>query len=347
MKITIDAKNKTWSFPGTAQESCLQSGLAAGINMPYECATGTCGSCQARLVEGEVEDCWPEAPAREKLGENVRLLCQCNPKTDCTFETNNIVYDYDNFTVTPKRTTGKITHFELLTADVAEIKVSVDKVIHYHSGQFVTLECKEVPGARAYSMTNFDAAAEELSFVIKRKPGGGWSNWLFEYGAGVVGKKLRVHGAFGKAVFTPDIGKNLLIIAGGSGIAGMMAILSRAAETGYFKQYRGDVFFGVRRPEDGFFLKTFQELAARNEGKLSITVAFSDAEATEYVRKRYPELQFETGFIHEVAAEKMDGRYKNVRAYLAGPPPAVEAAQRILIIQGKLAPADIRLDKFN
>src|SRR4029434_8791089 len=50
------------------------------------------------------------------------------------------------------------------------------------------------------------------------------------------------------------LGKNLLCIAGGSGIAGMMAILSRAATSGYFERHRAWVFFGVRTMRDAFFL---------------------------------------------------------------------------------------------
>jgi toluene monooxygenase electron transfer component len=42
----------------------------------------------------------------------------------------------------------------------------------------------------------------------------------------------------------------------------------------------------------------------------------------------------------------MAGRYENVMAYVAGPPPMVDAAIRVLISEGKLGTADIRYDKF-
>ena len=38
---------------------------------------------------------------------------------------------------------------------------------------------------------------------------------------------------------------------------------------------------------------------------------------------------------------------KNVRAYLAGPPPCVDGAIRMLLLQAKLSADNIRYDKFS
>src|SRR5256885_12011068 len=38
--------------------------------------------------------------------------------------------------------------------------------------------------SRGYSMVNFDRQAQRLQFVIKKKPGGGFSEWLFSDKAG-------------------------------------------------------------------------------------------------------------------------------------------------------------------
>jgi toluene monooxygenase electron transfer component len=43
----------------------------------------------------------------------------------------------------------------------------------------------------------------------------------------------------------------------------------------------------------------------------------------------------------------MTGKYHNVRAYLAGPPPAVDAAIRVLLLEAKLTGDAIRYDKFS
>ena len=54
-----------------------------------------------------------------------------------------------------------------------------------------------------------------------------------------------------------------------------------------------------------------------------------------------------TGLVHEIAGKAMQGKYQNVRAYLAGPPPAVDASIRMLLLQAKLPADHIRYDKFS
>jgi toluene monooxygenase electron transfer component len=48
-----------------------------------------------------------------------------------------------------------------------------------------------------------------------------------------------------------------------------------------------------------------------------------------------------------VAGEHMKGKFENVRAYAAGPPPMVNATLRMLLLEGRLKSADIRYDKFS
>ena len=61
----------------------------------------------------------------------------------------------------------------------------------------------------------------------------------------------------------------------------------------------------------------------------------------------YPGFAFARGFVHAVAGERMKGRFADVRAYVAGPPPMVDASLRLLLREARLPPADIRYDKFS
>ena len=49
----------------------------------------------------------------------------------------------------------------------------------------------------------------------------------------------------------------------------------------------------------------------------------------------------------EVAGRALKGQYHNIRAYVAGPPPAVDAALRLLLLEGKVTADNIRYDKFS
>ena len=62
--MQIRAKTKTGAVEFNAEpgESILYAGLRNGVPLPYECATGTCGTCKARRGTGEVNVSWAQAP---------------------------------------------------------------------------------------------------------------------------------------------------------------------------------------------------------------------------------------------------------------------------------------------
>jgi toluene monooxygenase electron transfer component len=347
VKIAVSARDQAYTFDCEAGEKILHAGLRTGIALPYECGTGTCGTCKAKLVQGAVDDEWPEAPGRTSLraGGDEVLMCQCVPRTDLSLDVGRVVRPMAPDAWRPTRLDAVIRNAALLTHDVNLLELALSRPLGFEAGQFMLMSVPGIAGARAYSMVNFEPRVERLVFVVKRKPDGRMSDWIF--GNSVTGARVHLFGALGAATFDPEADKDLLCIAGGSGIAGMMSILSHAVEAQYFERHRGDLFFGVRTRRDVFF---FDELAAFHEkssGALRVTVAFSDEDVDPEWAARHPQFGVGKGFVHAVAAERMQGRFGNVRAYAAGPPPMVDATLRMLLVQGKLRPDNIRYDKFS
>jgi toluene monooxygenase electron transfer component len=346
MRVQLNARNRAYAFDAEPGEKILFAGLRAHVDLPYECATGTCGTCKARLVAGRVDDGWPQAPGRKYLkGAGEFLMCQCAAASEVTAEVASFVYAADSGACPVAGATGVVADLRALTHDVVALGVELDRAVDFDAGQFMAVAVPGVAGARGYSMVNFGRRTRTLDFVIKRKPGGGVSEWLF--GADRRGARIGLVGPLGRATFHPSLGKHILCIAGGSGIAGMMAILARACDEGYFAQFRGDVFFGVRTMADAFFLAELARFRRELPDRLAITVALSDEDVPEATARDHPLLRFERGLVHEVAKRAMAGRYQNVRAYLAGPPPAVDAAIRVLLLEAKLTADNIRYDKFS
>ncbi len=344
MRVQVNARNRGFEFDARSRESVLYAGLRAGIDLPYECATGTCGTCKAKLISGRLHDGWRDAPGRKyvKPEQQEFLMCQCAAEGDVMLEVSKFVYAMEPGACTPDACKGILRAPRRLAHDVMAFGVELEQPRDFDAGQFALLAPAGQPGYRAYSMCNFERGGRQLDFVVKRKPDGGFSQWLF--GADRGGERLDTFGPLGKATFDPALAKNLLCIAGGSGIAGMMSILSRAARERYFDRYRGWVFFGVRSMRDAFFLR---ELSAFRMQGLEITVALSDEDAPASARSEWPQLGFARGLVHEVAKRMMAGKYQEVRAYVAGPPPAVDAAIRVLLLEAKLSTDNIRYDKFS
>ena len=338
MRIQVNARNRGFEFDALPGESVLYAGLRAGIDLPYECATGTCGTCKAKLLSGKVSDRWPGAPGKKYVKQAGEfLMCQCAAQEPLTLEVSKFVYPVEPGACVPTPCSGTVRKVRALTHDVTGFALELDRPGDFDAGQFTLLAAHGVPGFRAYSMCNYERGTRTLDFVVKKKADGGFSHWLF--GANRDGARLEGFGPLGKATFDPALGKNLLCIAGGSGIAGMMSILARADAADYFSRHKAWVFFGVRTMKDVFFL----EQLARS--KAEVTIALSEEEVPS--RHEWPTLRFEKGLVHEVAKRAMAGKYQNVRAYVAGPTPAVEAAIRVLLLDARLTTDNIRYDKFS
>lgn len=347
MRSQINARNRAYQFDTAGNEKILFAGLRQGIELPYECGTGTCGTCKAKLVEGKIYDAWGKAPGRKylKTDQGEFLMCQCVAQGDVTVEVSNFVYAADPGACPARAMAGTITGVRNLTHDVAAFEVLLDAPCDFDSGQFMAIAAPGVAGMRGYSMVNFSRGTNQLEFVIKKKAGGGFSEWLFS-GEGE-NAKLDLFGPLGKATFYPALAKNILCIAGGSGIAGIMSILSRASQERYFEQFSGHVYFGVRTMKDAFYLDELSVFRKEFPAKLEVTIALSDEDVPASAGERYPNLRFERGMVHEVAKREMAGKYQNLRAYLAGPPPAVDASIRVLLLDAKLTADNIRYDKFS
>ncbi len=230
MKIAVSAKNGTRHFECAVGEKILHAALRSGVELPYECATGTCGTCKAKLVSGRHETHWPDAPGHKYVkSEGEFLTCQSVAHEDCALEVS-VLKSGETEIPGPRALDGVVRAYRRLTHDVVAFDVHLDEAIDFDAGQFALLTVPGIPGARAYSMVNFERRAKRLSFVVKKKPAGAVSDWLF--GEGIEGTRVGLFAPLGHATFRPGIAKHVVCIAGGSGIAGMMSILSLAMPRG-------------------------------------------------------------------------------------------------------------------
>src|SRR5262249_5839496 len=149
------------------------------------------------------------------------------------------------------------------------------------------------------------------------------------------GRTVNVFGPLGRATFHPEEGKNLLCIAGGSGIAGMLSILELAAREDYFRDHTGHVFFGVRTLEDGVYLSELCDYAAQAAGRLEVTLALSHEQAPAPTHPKFPHIRLMDGMVADAARQAMSGHYDNVVGFVAGPPVMVDDALRMLIREAR------------
>ena len=177
-RIKLDSQKFEYDCEPT--DTLLRSALRAGLGFPYECNSGGCGSCKFELIDGEVEELWPDAPGLNKrdIRKGKKLACQCRPKGDCTIKVNLEQHAVPE--VKPIRFNVTYTRRRDLTADMTEFYFTATEPAHFEAGQYVLMVLPGVHGDRAYSMSNVANEAGEWQFIIKKMPDGKGSEYFLK-----------------------------------------------------------------------------------------------------------------------------------------------------------------------
>jgi toluene monooxygenase electron transfer component len=142
MKITIESNSGSFDFECAESERILRAGLVAGLELPYECATGTCGTCRGRIVSGSVEVEWDAAPGYAKLKREKGdvLMCQTRPTAECTLRVPAKIAPHANPETLPRHRTARIANVRRLVHDVLDFDLALSSPISFEAGQFVVVE---------------------------------------------------------------------------------------------------------------------------------------------------------------------------------------------------------------
>jgi ring-1,2-phenylacetyl-CoA epoxidase subunit PaaE len=86
--VIADGKERSLRIP-FAGVSVLDTGLQAGMNLPYACKGGVCCTCRARVLEGEVRMDKNYTLEAHEIAAGFVLTCQCHPISE------RVVISYD------------------------------------------------------------------------------------------------------------------------------------------------------------------------------------------------------------------------------------------------------------
>lgn len=89
IEFTLDGLSSTVESPVAANEAILDAALRVRGDVPFACAGGVCGTCRARLVDGEVRMTQNFALEPDEIDRGYILTCQSHPTTP------GVVIDYD------------------------------------------------------------------------------------------------------------------------------------------------------------------------------------------------------------------------------------------------------------
>jgi ferredoxin-NADP reductase len=207
----------------------------------------------------------------------------------------------------------------------------------HRAGQHVDLRLTAEDGysvQRSYSIASAAGTDGELEITVERIPDGEVSPFLHD--TVVVGDRIELRGPIGGYfVWEPGLGGPLLLVAGGSGVVPLMAMIRERQRAGAAVPTR--LLFSSRHFEDIIYRDELDGLARNGNGLEVIhTLTRSQPHGWPGYGRRIDE---------RMLADVLDPFGAGARVYICGPTALVETAANALLRLG--LPADrVRTERF-
>ena len=316
-------------------QTILDACLRAGVWVPHSCTHGTCATCKAEILEGEVDQgaASPYALMDFERDEGKTLLCVCTPRSDVVIEADVDVDDsIEVFPVEDFR--GTLVAMEEVARDTRRLLIELDRDLAFNAGQYMALS---VPGqdgvTRTYSMANIPTEGRVLEFQVRRTEGGlATDGWIFKDLK--VGDPIELSGPYGRFVLRTDRSEPAVLIAGGTGLAPIASMIRHALENDLEDVGHLTLYQGARTREWLYDVDRFTALAEEYPDRFTYRPCLSEEEAE--------------GFASGMVTDVLNADHETLKGhigYVCGPPAMVEAALKTLMLK-RLFPRDIYKEEF-
>ncbi|MGW1616500.1 2Fe-2S iron-sulfur cluster-binding protein [Streptomyces sp. NPDC002285] len=310
-------------------QTILDACLREGSWLPHACTHGTCGTCKARILQGDADlgDASPYALLDSERGEGYALLCVARPRGDVVVEADvDIEEGVDVHPVHDR--SGIVESLEDMAPDVRRLVIALDEPLAFNPGQYVLLH---VPGGkqRPYSIASTPADSDHIELHIKRLEGGVCTDgWLFRDLA--AGDPVTLSGPYGRFSFRPLRTEPILLLAGGTGLAPLKSMARHIAETG--AKHKTVLYHGVTTRNDLYDREWFEALEEEHDWFTYRPALSQDT------------WQGRTGSVPALLAEDYPRASGHV-AYICGNPNMVAHTMKALM-KSRLFPRDIYCEDF-
>ena len=320
MRISLSKSNI--SFSVAPDQSLLDAALSASLNLPHSCKGGNCGSCRARLLQGEIyyPNGQPLGLSDAEVADGFMLLCQARARSDLSVETYEITTPDQTLI---KRLPARIDRAVPLSHDVMglSLRLPVAEAFRFEAGQSIDII---LPGGRrrSFSIASPPHDARLLELHVRRVVGGEFSAPLFD--AHTQSALLTIEGPLGQFVYRPGIAP-MLLVGGGTGLAPLLSILRHVVENGIERDIT--VYWGVRSEPDLYAQAVLEDLAGRAAAARPAQGRAAPLRYVPVLSEPSPEWRGSRGFVHEAVLKDIDDLEK-YDVYAAGPPAMIAAVRR-------------------
>ncbi|MCO5989860.1 globin domain-containing protein [Actinoallomurus spadix] len=153
---------------------------------------------------------------------------------------------------------GEVVEHDRRTPDIAVLTVRPNEPLPYRAGQYVSVQTARWPRVwRTYSIANAPAEDGLLRFHVRALPAGWVSGALVRHTR--AGDALLLGRASGGMVLDAESGRDVLCVAGGTGLGPLKALAEEALRTREDRDVH--LLFGARTPADLYDLRALRALA--------------------------------------------------------------------------------------
>ncbi|MDN5862345.1 MAG: 2Fe-2S iron-sulfur cluster binding domain-containing protein, partial [Salinisphaera sp.] len=315
----------------------LMAAIQQGIDYPHNCRVGTCATCKTRLISGKIRplvDFALSPLTNQELKDGYILACQSKVMTDLVVD----VHLGEHVMIPYRATAARVCGWRRLPGEVIDLRLRMEAPFPYLAGQYCLLAESGSYVRRAFSF--YDAppdpdgqGAQELGFLIKRLPGGAFSEWL--YAKDRSGTKFWVHGPQGR-MGLDDVDRDAICVAGSTGIAPILSIIADRLQRSASARFT--VVFGVRTAADLFAMDKLEALEQSAPGRVRVLPILShEPPRSDWTGRR--------GLVTDAIDELLGIDYFETAAFICGNLPMVEAVESRLLQLG-VEEERIHADKF-
>jgi NAD(P)H-flavin reductase/ferredoxin len=325
MTFTVSVADTDFRFPCEPDESVLNAAQRAGLEIPFSCRKGVCGTCKGRVISGEVRAFTGDALSATERSAGQALFCNTRPRSDLLVAPRSI-NKTDPFA--RKTVSARVFRLQQVADDVmlVHLRFPAGIRVKFKAGQHLSL-ILENGEHRDFSMANPPQESDGALLHIRRVPGGLFTEYAFrELKRGDI---LHVEIPFGDFTLR-DGHRPILFVAGSTGFAPIQSIIQDMILNGCKREMK--LYWGARN-RGGLY----SELPARWARQLryfSYVPVVSDA----------PLLGVRHNLVHRAVLEDHPS-LSGYQVYICGVPAMTKAARAEFIDAG-LEEEDFIADTF-
>lgn len=307
--------NNGKTFNTESEQTLLEAAAAAELVLEHSCRTGRCGVCKVKVIAGSTNVIKnQEALTEQEIKEGYILTCCRAAETAVELDTEDLG-ELGKLKV--KTIPCRIDQLTKLSHDVIEVVLRTPPAsrLEYLPGQYIDVIGKEGL-RRSYSVANAPKASGKITLQIRKVENGVMSHYWFNEAQ--ANDLLRLEGPLGTFCLRKANVKNLVLLATGTGIAPIKAILEQL-EINPELQTFSDIYlyWGGRYTDDLYWQPEFPKLPLHFVPVLS----------------RSTDWQGRKGYIQTAVTE--DGiNLNNAVVYACGSEAMINSAKHHLMVAG-------------